>query len=88
MPALAYDKLDDVGKTDPIERGLRRGAGRLGRERLNVGKTDPIERGLRLGEKCCSEQLRRWKNRPDRKGIKTSAGSAMLIAAMLEKQTR
>ena len=60
-----------VGKTDPIERGLRPGD----IESLPgwyVGKTDPIERGLRpgsLGDGC--PFAGRWKNRPDRKGIKT-----------------
>ncbi len=36
-----------------------------------VGKTDPIERGLRHLLFIVSFFLFCWKNRPDRKGIKT-----------------
>ena len=40
--------MSEVGKTDPIERGLRP-RGKAGVGRPVVGKTDPIERGLRQG---------------------------------------
>ncbi len=38
---------------------------------IDVGKTDPIERGLRLADKTKLMSGICWKNRPDRKGIKT-----------------
>ena len=40
-------------------------------DHLKVGKTDPIERGLRplITTSACGPS---WKNRPDRKGIKTT----------------
>ncbi len=60
-----------VGKTDPIERGLRPNRiARFGRV-IPVGKTDPIERGLRLFNEFVFYSYLCWKNRPDRKGIKT-----------------
>ncbi len=39
---------------------------------FDVGKTDPIERGLRLIIVFIFFRIICWKNRPDRKGIKTA----------------
>ena len=60
-----------VGKTDPIERGLRLWFSLQDEAKVVVGKTDPIERGLRLVWVEYPFLWAGWKNRPDRKGIKT-----------------
>ncbi len=71
MPWRAYL---DVGKTDPIERGLRPRRRHTSR-RGSVGKTDPIERGLRPEYTPEDITILGWKNRPDRKGIKTATAA-------------
>ena len=76
-----------VGKTDPIERGLRLFRALIV-ERDYVGKTDPIERGLRLVIPVDQGIPISWKNRPDRKGIKTHRNRYALQCLSLEKQTR
>ena len=82
-------ELSFVGKTDPIERGLRHEISRMVKEAFPVGKTDPIERGLRPFPIMDSRRDFRWKNRPDRKGIKTKERHVVSVGLHpLEKQTR
>ena len=50
-----------------------------------VGKTDPIERGLRRALFGDMALLLGWKNRPDRKGIKTIGSYAMFISSGVGK---
>ena len=68
-----YLRLCLVGKTDPIERGLRPHITARVIIDPDVGKTDPIERGLRHVYYRIVVLKIRWKNRPDRKGIKTGS---------------
>ena len=77
-----------VGKTDPIERGLRRHTAPLHLFLPTVGKTDPIERGLRPRAEIDSALSAVGKTDPIERGLRPCILCKHKKSHSLEKQTR
>ena len=77
-----------VGKTDPIERGLRLVRTAQQHPLTFVGKTDPIERGLRLDFMRIVPEYRVGKTDPIERGLRHHQNHKLPHIRPLEKQTR